>query len=408
MSCPQETGKTGKAEAEKDAEAPKGEGVGGGGDKDEAEAEAEGAEPEEEGQKLGHFGGEPEADEADTEAEDKEGDKEDAEEGDNDDNDANGKPEDGEKGAQASQGGDGAGAPKDLDNLDSFDVRDIGEMPKELLEEVLEAVAHELEDISKSVAEVFKGQTYREVQAQTKRADYDGPAAQAVKDQVAKEIRELQRVFDRQAQVESRHLHGLLNGKLDNRRLARAGTGNLHVFKRREVIGKPDLAVGLLLDVSGSMNSYMPIVWATGAVFGEALVRKPGVNYLCLTYTGGYFNVQTTRICDKEMGRLCLGNVDQGGGTPSGPAIASIKVLMDRMRERKKVIIHFTDGQPDDSASVQVAVADARKAGYTVWAISLHGYARMLASQYGEGNYRTIGSVRELPRAVAELVRELV
>ena len=166
--------------------------------------------------------------------------------------------------------------------------------------------------------------------------------------------------------------------------------------------------MGLLLDVSGSMSSNMPIVWATGAIFGEALVRKPGVNYLCLTYTGGMFQVQTTRICDREMGRLHLGNVDQGGGTPSGPAIASIKVLMDRMREREKVIIHFTDGQPDDPHAVRTAVANARKAGYKVWAISLKGYEQMLASQYGEGNFRTISAVSELPRAVAELVKELV
>jgi len=370
------------------AEADKGEGVGGGGDHQEEGAEAEGAKAEaeaeegpEEGQKLGHFGGEAEA-EADTE-----------DEGDNKGQDAT-----------SEQGGDGAGAPE---NLDSFDVRDIGEMPKALQEEVMEAVAHELEDLSRSVAEAL-GPTRQEVQAQTKRADYDGPAAERVKSQVEREIRELQRLFDRQAQVQSRHIHGLLNGKLDNRRLARVGTGNLHAFKRREVLDRPDLAVGLLLDVSGSMSSYMPIVWATGAVFGEALVRKPGVDYLCLTYTGGFFQVQTTRICDRQMGRLHLGNVDQGGGTPSGPAIASMRVLMDRMKGKEKLIIHFTDGQPDDSSSVVAVVNGARKAGYRVWAISLHSYKGMLAAQYGEGNYRTIGSVGELPRAVAELLKEVV
>lgn len=366
-----DTGKeTGEAEAEA-GESEEGEGS------EEADGEPSG------GQELGHFGGEPEA-EADT---GKEG----------NDQDAPGKP-----GGQ--RGGDEAGAPG---NLDQFDVREIQEMPKELLEEVLDAVSHELEDISRSVAEALSVNV-QQVQAQTKRADYDGPAAERVKAQVEKEIRELQRVFDRQAQVQARHLYGLTNGKLDARRLARVGAGNLHVFKRREVLDRPDLAVGLLLDVSGSMSSYMPIVWATAAVFGEALVRKPGVNYLCLTYTGGYFQVQTTRICDRQMGRLHLGNVDQGGGTPSGPAIVSIKVLMDRMREREKVLIHFTDGYPDDSTAVRVAVEGARKAGYKVWAISLRHYEQMLAGQYGEGNYRTIGSVSELPRAVAELVKEMV
>ncbi|MBA7696193.1 hypothetical protein ES703_104836 [subsurface metagenome] len=152
----------------------------------------------------------------------------------------------------------------------------------------------------------------------------------------------------------------------------------------------------------------MSYVWATACVFAEGLIRKRGINFLALTYTGGYFDCQTTRICDREMGRLCLGNVEQGGGTPSGPAIASMKTLMDRMPERQKVIIHFTDGYPDDKYSVISAVEACRKAGYWVWAISLHGYESMLTQQYGEGNWETIGAIRELPGKVARLVQKLV
>jgi len=302
------------------------------------------------------------------------------------------------------QGGDEQGAPG---NLDEFDIRDIEEIPEELLQEVLDAIIHELEDLSASVAEVIN-QPIGRVDAQTKKADYDAQAADRVRQQVESEIQEMRRVFDRQAQVKSRYLGGLTVGRLDRRNLARVGTGNLRVFKRREVLSTPDLAVGLLLDVSGSMSGEMKWVWATACVFAEGLVQKKGVNFLALTYTGGYFEVQTTRICDRDMGRLCLGNVEQGGGTPSGAAIASMKVLMDRMPERQKVIIHFTDGYPDDRASVVQAVEAARKAGYWVWAISLNTYAQMLDRQYGEGNWETIGSISELPGKVSHLVQKLV
>jgi nicotinamidase-related amidase len=156
------------------------------------------------------------------------------------------------------------------------------------------------------------------------------------------------------------------------------------------------------------MSSNMGILYATACIFSEALIRKQGVNFLAVVYTGGSFECQTTKICDKEMGRLCLGNVEQGGGTPSGTAIASMQVLMDRMRERQKVIIHFTDGYPDDQNSVKSAVAAARKAGYAVWAISLTQYAQMLQNQYGDGNWETIGNIRELPDKVGELVKRLV
>jgi hypothetical protein len=307
-------------------------------------------------------------------------------------------------GSQSDQGGDGEGAPG---NLDDFDIRELGEVPQEVIERVMDAIAHELEDLSRSVSEALS-LSHHNVSARTKKGDYDRPAADKVRAQVESQIQEMRRVFDRQAQVKSRQIRGLTSGKLDRHTLARVGAGNLRVYRRREVLDTPDIAVGLLLDVSGSMGSHMPIVWATGMVFSEALIRKRGVNFMCLTYTGMFNSVQTTRICDREMGRLCIGNVDQGGGTPSGPAIASIKVLMDRMPERQKIIIHFTDGAPDDRSAVVRAVENARRAGYAVWAIGLAGMEAQLSTQYDDRNWETISCIQELPQKVAQLVKELV
>ncbi|KKN58147.1 hypothetical protein LCGC14_0554870 [marine sediment metagenome] len=317
--------------------------------------------------------------------------------------DAEGEPEEAEDPGDEAQGGDEQGAPG---NLDDFDIRDVDEIPAELLEQVLSAISHEMEDITRSVAEVVN-RPIADVNAQTKKADYDGPAAARVEASVQSEIRDMTRVFDQQKALATRTMKGLTVGKLDSRSLARVGAGSRRVFKRREVLETPDLAVGLLLDVSGSMAQQMPFVWATACVFAEGLIRKKGINFLALTYTGGFFNVQTTRICDRDMGKLCLGNVDQGGGTPSGAAIGSMKTLMDRMPERQKVIIHFTDGVPDEPISVVTAVEACRKAGYQVWAISLHQFAGMLTNQYGDGNWETIGAIRELPSKVANLVKRL-
>ncbi|MDP2736059.1 MAG: hypothetical protein Q8P12_07735, partial [bacterium] len=339
----------------------------------------EGAESEdEEEQKLGHFGGDVEES-----GEDKE------------------EPSQGGESPRL-QSGDSDGAPG---NLDEFDVRDIEGLPEEILEQVADAVAHELEDLSKSVALALGDSS---IKAQTRRADYDGPAAQKAREQVEPEIMALRRLFERQRMEVSRSLTGLTSGKLNGRKLARAGAGNFHVFKRREVIGKPDMAVGLLLDVSGSMNRNMGVVWMTASVFGEALSHVDGVNFLCLTYTGSLFDVNTTLICSREVGKVCFGNVDQGGGTPSGPAIATMKVHLDRMPGKRKVIIHFTDGSPDDTDSVVNAVQACHKDGYEVWSIGLKGEEKELADQYGEGNYKTISTIRELPEKVGELLKKLV
>lgn len=301
------------------------------------------------------------------------------------------------------KGGDGQGSPG---NLDEFDLRDITGLPEEVLNEVLDAIAHELEDLSKSVSAVMNAGS--NLHARTKRADYDGPSAQKATEQVEPEIIRLRQLFERQKMEASRSLTGLNRGKLDSRRLARVGAGNFNVLRRREVLGKPDMDIGLLMDVSGSMDSNMGMVWQTAAMFGEALVRADGINFLCLTYTGGWMNVQTTMICSKEMGKLCLGNVDLGGGTPSGPAIATMKVHLDRMPGKKKVVIHFTDGSPDDSGAVMTAVEACRKDGIEVWAIGLQGMERQLAVQYGQEKYRTISTIRELPEKVGELLQTLV
>ncbi|GAI31591.1 unnamed protein product [marine sediment metagenome] len=77
------------------------------------------------------------------------------------------------------QGGDEQGGPG---NLDEFDIRDIEEIPEELLNEVMDAITHELEDLSRSVAEVIN-KPLADVNAQTRKADYDGPAAERVRQQ---------------------------------------------------------------------------------------------------------------------------------------------------------------------------------------------------------------------------------
>jgi len=213
-------------------------------------------------------------------------------------------------------------------------------------------------------------------------------------------------VFDRQRDVQNRYLKGLDRGKLDSRRLAKVGAGSFNVFQRRQVLDRPDIAVGLLLDVSYSMDGYMSIVEQTAAVFAEGLIRKPGVNFAAWTYTGAYSHVALTRICDKRLGKLCLANVEKGGGTPSGAAIAGVKVLMERMPQRKKVILHFTDGAPDSAHHVVQAVRRCRQDRIRVYAIGVGTYGS-LQQQYGPDNWETISSVADLPKAVARLIKQV-
>ncbi len=118
-------------------------------------------------------------------------------------------------------------------------------------------------------------------------------------------------------------------------------------------------------------------------------------------------DVALTRICDRRMGKLCLKNIEHGGGTPTGPAIAGGKVLMERMPERKKVLIHFTDGDPDSPHHVVRAVTAAREAGIRVYAIGVGRMGSSLEMQYGRGNWEAINTVEELPSVVARLLKTM-
>ena len=80
---------------------------------------------------------------------------------------------------------------------------------------------------------------------------------------------------------------------------------------------------------------------------------------------------------------------------------------MERMPERKKMIIHFTDGAPDYLPHVVEAVRKSRLAGIKVYAIGMGHYARSLEGQYGPGNWEVITTVAELPHAVARLIKRL-
>lgn len=328
----------------------------------------------------------------------------------------------GEAGAEGgAQPGDGdgegqPGAPGGMDggtlkDLYEFDDREVVELPEHILEQVLDAIAREIEDLSESVASTLEIDA-RHTVATARRGEYDPDLARQAVAGVGKEVSEIRRLFQDQKDRETQHIRGQLRGKLDPGRLARVGAGDLAVFQRRQVKAQPRRAVGLLLDASGSMSRWTPVVMETAAIFAEGLIHQRGINFAAWTYSGsGYYGdqrVELTRICDRAMPQLSLKNAIAGGGTPSGPAIAAAMTLLVREPEDQKMLLHFTDGDPDDKSLVHRAVEACRKAGVSVFCIGLRGYETALALQYGPDSYRTIDTVADLPQAVRDFLKQLV
>ncbi|MEK7848040.1 MAG: vWA domain-containing protein [Chloroflexota bacterium] len=297
--------------------------------------------------------------------------------------------------------------------LDGFDPspadggegRRVVPVPAGIMDRVNQVLDRKEEDLSWSVARVV-AEDPRRVATGARQADYDPELARKVSAQVQPEVQGIQQAFRQRQDLNCRWRHGLDRGKLDERRLWKPFTGDQRCYQRKEAIGTPSLTVGLLLDVSGSMSQHIPIVEQTAALFFQGLRHMPGVSFAAWAYSGESARAVLTRICDAQLPRLCLKNISQGGGTPSGAAIAAAGVLMERMAMRRKLLIHFTDGRPDSPEHVLRAVKACRDSGIRVYALGLPQQSRAFAGQYGEGNYQTIQAVEELPRAVARIVRQ--
>jgi nitric oxide reductase activation protein len=244
-----------------------------------------------------------------------------------------------------------------------------------------------------------------------KNASYSISEHQKVKGMVQRETQQIHHIFSQLDVVESRWRHGLQNGKLDGRRLSKVGAGKTTVFKLHDIKDRPSLAVVLLLDVSGSMNGQLDVVDKTACIFSEGLKPLcPKIWYEVLTYdrgvtTGGIRldRVQLTRVASSTM-KLSLNSIWHGGTTPSGEAIGASLVLLNKRMERRKVIIHFTDGYPDDSYTVQQALESCQKGKVEVITISV---GTKDVGLYGEGKVEVIREVAELPNAVTKMVRKI-
>lgn len=237
---------------------------------------------------------------------------------------------------------------------------------------------------------------------------YDPLSYNKVKNMVSKEIQQVHRIFSQLDVLGAKWRHGLKNGKLDSRRLSKAGVGKVTVFKVRDIRNKPSLAVVLLMDVSASMNPYLGDVNKTACIFAEALQPlSPKIWYEVVTYTGKGLHsgsdVQLSRLASSKM-KLSLESIWAGGGTPSGEAIAAALLLLKRRSAHRKMIIHFTDGCPKDTFTVKQALRQCRKGGVDVITISVEVNQSDL---YGQGKVVVINRVSELPGGIMDMLKRI-
>lgn len=254
----------------------------------------------------------------------------------------------------------------------------------------------------------------------SQKAEYDYASHLTVRERTRKEAQQMRAALRKIDEVGARWRYGTNEGKLDTRRLAKATTGKESLYRRRDSRGRPATALLLLLDVSGSMDGRLGDVADAAAIFSEAL-RGMGIWYEIDTYTCGAALCDVSHGCDyyrpdaglsapgytiigSSNQALSLRRVGAGGGTPSGAAIATACYRIRNRPEKRRLVIHFTDGLPDSDYDVAMALDYARRLGVDVLTISVCSDQSHL---YGDGRCRVIRDVSEMAGATQELLAEI-
>lgn len=189
--------------------------------------------------------------------------------------------------------------------------------------------------------------------------------------------------------------------KIEGRKLSRVAVGDPRIFRKTDEKRGLDTAVHVLVDRSGSMNSgnRIDIAMKSTMALMSTFDNIKGVSSAASTFPG------VTRLTDFHQ------NVAQTkhryvpsvmGTTPLGEALLWLIKDMAERREKRKMVIVLTDGQPNDPGLCHRLIKRMGKYDIEVIGIGIETMAT-------EGLFPTsavINDVRELPNTLFNLIQE--
>lgn len=196
-------------------------------------------------------------------------------------------------------------------------------------------------------------------------------------------------------------------GRLNSRKLHTAALGESKVFLRDAPARMRSAAVHLLLDVSGSTTPIVREELISAYAIALALQGLRGIS--CGV---SVFPVQDADFydeCSPAMAdifchgrRICRGfpDVPAYGLTPLASAMWRVLSRLCSMREKRKILLVFTDGLPDSVAAATAAVQDAESNGVEVYGIAynVHSIQHVIPASV------SIKHIAELPEAFSSLL----
>lgn len=184
--------------------------------------------------------------------------------------------------------------------------------------------------------------------------------------------------------------------RVDGKRLARLPTGDSRVFIQREETQRPDTAVHVLLDCSGSMSRIQDVANQATVSLALAVSTIPKCDIAASMFPG--INGEVSPILHRgQPVRAGLGRfaVCSSGGTPLAEAMLYAARELVASRRQRKVLIIITDGGPNNAGAVRYM--NSLMAGHVdTYAIGIGSSA---VSQFFE-KWSVINDVKELQHAL--------
>ncbi|HGF7191580.1 TPA: VWA domain-containing protein [Vibrio cholerae] len=227
------------------------------------------------------------------------------------------------------------------------------------------------------------------------------------------------------AQIRAR-LRGMVQSSQDNRnhakrhglrvathRLAASQAGESRLFIQRQPRIAPNAAVHLLVDISGSMGKpigegnrkYFHVANEAALALAMALEGIPGV-VPAVSYFPGIHQEVSIALLPKQSVRHRAACFDQKprGCTPMAQAMWFAANSLLAQKQKRKLMIVLTDGDPDDWAATHDIVDRCRRSGFELLGIGIQ--TRSVEKFFPQSI--VINDVKDLKRELFEVTQKLL
>ncbi|MEK6161631.1 VWA domain-containing protein [Vibrio cholerae] len=227
------------------------------------------------------------------------------------------------------------------------------------------------------------------------------------------------------AQIRAR-LRGMIQSSQDNRnhakrhglrvathRLAASQAGESRLFIQRQPRIAPNAAVHLLVDISGSMGKpigegnrkYFHVANEAALALVMALEGIPGV-VPAVSYFPGIHQEVSVALLPKQSVRHRAAYFDQKprGCTPMAQAMWFAANSLLAQKQKRKLMIVLTDGDPDDWAATHDIVDKCRRSGFELLGIGIQ--TRSVERFFPQSI--VINDVKDLKRELFEVTQQLL